>query len=51
MVLHEIFADFKKIPTIEGKIAFLKSLQLLNLSYDINYENLIKAWEKRVEKQ
>ena len=48
MVLHEIFADFKKIPTPEGKVEFLKSLQSLSLPYDINYENLIKIWERRI---
>ena len=50
MVLSEIYADFKKIPDIQGKIDFLKVLQTLNLNFDINYNNLIKAWTRRLPK-
>jgi hypothetical protein len=50
MVLREIYADFQKITNIQEKIDFLKVLQSLNLSYDINYNNLIEAWAERLPK-
>jgi hypothetical protein len=45
-----IFESFKKLETSWDKIEFLKDLQRLNLSYDINYEALIAAWELRGDK-
>jgi hypothetical protein len=46
MDLTSIFRDFRVLETVAEKVTFLKQLATLNLPYDINYEALIKAWER-----
>jgi hypothetical protein len=47
MTLTSLFAEFKSLPSAEAKVEYLRSLAKLNLPYDINYEALVAAWEKR----
>ena len=47
MTIQSIFSDFKSIVTDSEKVNFLKTLQTLNLPYEINYENLINFYQKR----
>ena len=49
--LSYIFSTFRKLDNIDDKIAYLRELSNMNLPYDINYENLISAWEKIGAKQ
>jgi hypothetical protein len=46
MNLHDLFAEFKSLPSAEAKVEYLRSLATLNLPYDINYQALIAAWER-----
>jgi hypothetical protein len=48
MDLPSIYRDFQALETVTEKVTFLKSLETLNLPYDINYEKLISAWECNV---
>ena len=49
--LQYIYDSFKSLTSIHDKINYLRDLQKLNLNYDINYENLIRAWEKLANKE
>ena len=44
MDLEYIFESFRKLDTVWDRVEFLKDLQKLNLSYDINYDRLIEVW-------
>jgi hypothetical protein len=46
MTLIDIYSDFKSLTSNKDKCEYLRNLQLLNLPYDINYENLIKYYTK-----
>jgi len=46
MTLIDIYSDFKSLTSNKDKCEYLRNLQLLNLPYDINYENLIKYYSK-----
>jgi hypothetical protein len=46
MTLCDIYSDFKALTSNSDKVKFLQQLQLLNLPYEINYENLIKYYSK-----
>jgi hypothetical protein len=46
MDLASIYRDFRALETVTEKVTFLKSLETLGLPYDINYEALIRAWER-----
>jgi hypothetical protein len=46
-IIQSIFSEFKTLVTNSEKIAFLQTLQTLNLPYDINYENLITFYQNR----
>lgn len=46
MNLDQIYSDFKSFNTNREKIEYLQFLQSLNLSYHINYENLINHYSK-----
>jgi len=47
MNLSDLFAEFKSLPSAEAKVEYLESIATLNLPYDINYQALVAAWEKR----
>jgi len=49
MNLSDLFAEFKSLPSAEAKVEYLRSIATLNLPYDINYEALVDAWEKRAQ--
>jgi hypothetical protein len=44
-----LFETFKALNSAEAKVEFLRSIAKLNLPYEINFENLIIAWESQVE--
>lgn len=46
MDLTSIFRDFQALTSVTEKVTFIKSLETLNLPYDINYASLIAAWER-----
>jgi len=46
MDLQYIYATFRSLETVTEKVTFLKELETLNLPYEINYTNLISAWER-----
>lgn len=46
MDLTSIFRDFQALASVTEKVTFLKTLETLNLPYEINYEKLILAWER-----
>ena len=43
-----IFETFKKLSTAAEKVEYLEQLRTLNLTFDFNYEGLIKAWKRRI---
>lgn len=45
MSLDYIFETFKNLESSDEKVEYIRSLEKLNLPYDFNYSNLIKAWE------
>lgn len=47
--LDYIFESFRKLDSATDKVEFLKNLRELNLSYELNYDNLILAWERIAE--
>ena len=47
--LSSVFQEFKTIKSVEEKIKFIKNLETLGLSNNINYKNLVKAWEKKLK--
>ena len=47
--LGYIFETFRKLDNAMDKVEFIKGLQKLDLPYDLNYENLILAWERMAE--
>lgn len=49
MDLISIYKDFQKLETVAEKVTFLKSLETLNLPYEINYLGLIAAWERNTD--
>ena len=44
--LDYIYKKFQELDNINDKIAYLQELSNMNLSYDINYDKLIEAWQK-----
>ena len=44
--LDYIYETFRKLDNATDKAEFIRSIKDLNLSYDINYDNLILAWER-----
>jgi hypothetical protein len=49
MDLAYIFESFKSLKSVPEKIEYIQGLRALNLPYEFNYENLIRAWESQVE--
>lgn len=47
MDLNYIFESFKKLELNVDKAGYLKELEKMNLPYDINFDNLIKYWERK----
>jgi len=47
--LGYIFETFRKLDNAIDKAEFIRDLQKLDLPYDLNYENLILAWERMAE--
>jgi hypothetical protein len=50
MDLNYIFKTFQELGNTEARIAYLNQLRNMNLPYDINYDNLIAAWQKKNKK-
>ena len=48
--LNHIFADFQKLPLSE-RVSYLETLEKLDLGYNINYENLKRAWTRLAAKK
>lgn len=46
MALLDIYETFQSLMTNQEKVEFLEMIQSMNLTYDINYENLILIWSK-----
>ena len=44
--LDYIYKKFQELDNINDKIVYLHELSNINLSYDINFDNLIQAWQK-----
>lgn len=44
MTLEYLYATFQALESIEDKVKFLQEMKELNLPYDINWDNTIKAW-------
>ena len=51
MTKDYIFASFRDLSTAQEKLEYIQSLESLNLPYDFNYTNLIKAWENKAKKE
>ena len=47
-MMTEIIKGFKALETVAEKISYLKTLKRTgaDYGYDINLDNIIKAWEK-----
>jgi hypothetical protein len=46
MDLETIFRHFRALETVTEKVTFIKELETLGLPYEINYEGLVRAWER-----
>lgn len=46
MTLSLIYAEFKSLNTSAERVKYLTILRDYNLTYEINYENLIKYWSE-----
>lgn len=44
MILSDIYREFRTLVTSSERIEYLRTLQTLNLHYDINYDKLIEYW-------
>ena len=44
MILSDIYREFRTLVTSIERVEYLRTLQTLNLHYDINYDKLIEYW-------
>lgn len=44
MTLEYLYSAFQALESIEDKVKFLQEMAKLDLPYDINWDNTIKAW-------
>ena len=49
MSLDYIFKKFQELDNINDKIAYLHELSNMDLGYNINFDNLIKAWQLKLK--
>jgi hypothetical protein len=47
MSLDYIYKKFQDLDNINQKIAYLQELSNMDLDYNINFDNLIKAWQSK----
>lgn len=45
MDLNYIYHKFKELGSIEERKSFLMEMKELNLPYEINWDNLVEAWD------
>ena len=44
MLLTDIYREFRTLKTSTERVEYIRTLQTLNLHFDINYDNLIEYW-------